>query len=125
MSGDGSPTGLVPKPRCLDDARPYRGFDAEADGPPSSGRVRAEVSGDGPGAPDGMKIDAEERIYRTGPGPGIHVFDRDAQPLGVIRIPEGVANFGFGGEDMRILFVTASTSLYRVALRAAGLALSF
>ena len=125
MSCGGSPTGLVPKPRCLDDARPYRGFDAEADGSLSSDRVQAEVSGEGPGAPDGMKIDADERIYCTGPSPGIHVFGRDAQPLGVIRISEGVANSGFGDEDMRILFVTASTSLYRVALRAAGLALSF
>ena len=102
-----------------------RVFDVGADGSLSSGRVWAEVAGEGPGAPDGMKIDAEERIYCTGPGPGIHVFGRDAAPLGVIRIPEGVANFCFGGADMRTLFVTASTSLYRVALRAAGPELRF
>ena len=118
MSGDGSPAGLLPRPRCPDDARPYRGFDAGADGSLSSDRVQAEVSGEGPGAPDGMKIDAAEPIYRT--GPGIHVFGRDAQPLGVIRISEGVANFCFGGEDMRTLFVTDSTSLYRVPVLAAG-----
>ncbi len=102
-----------------------RVFDVGADGSLSSGRVWAEVAGEGPGAPDGMKIDAEERIYCTGPGPGIHVFGRDAAPLGVIRIPEGVANFCFGGADMRTLFVTASTSLYRVALRAVGPELRF
>ena len=102
-----------------------RVFDVEAGGALSSGRVWAEVAGEGPGLPDGMKIDAEERIYCTGPGPGIHVFARDATPLGIIRIPEGCANFCFGGDDMRTLFVTASTSLYRLPMRAAGLALRF
>ncbi len=102
-----------------------RVFDAAADGSLGPGRVWAEVAGEGPGAPDGMKIDAEERLYCTGPGPGIHVFDSEARLLGVIRIPEPVANFCFGGDDMRTLFVTASTSLYRVPMRAAGPAAQF
>ena len=102
-----------------------RVFKVGADGALSGGEVWAELSGEGPGAPDGMKIDADERLYCTGPGPGIHVFDPEARLLGVIRTPEPVANFCWGGDDMRALFITASTSLYRVAMRASGPPASF
>jgi gluconolactonase len=79
----------------------------------TSGRVWAETKGDKPGAPDGMKLDSAGNIYCCGPG-GIHVFDRDANLLEVIETPEYTANFAWGDDDYRSLFVTASTSLYRI-----------
>jgi len=100
-------------------------FDVAADGSLETDRIWAETTGEGAGAPDGMKIDAEENLYCTGPGPGIHVFDRDANCLGVIRVPEPVANFCFGDDDLCSLFITASTSLYRVRTRVPGLAAAF
>jgi gluconolactonase len=103
-----------------DTARQHiRVFDVESDGTASGGKVWAETKGDGKGAPDGMKIDSEENLYCCGPG-GIHVFDRNGGSLGVIRLPEGAANFAFGGDDCRSLFVTASTSLYRLEVRVPG-----
>lgn len=99
-----------------------RVFDVAGDGGLANGRVWAETTGEGPGGPDGMKIDAEENLYCTGPGPGIHVFDREANCLGVIATPEPVANFCWGDDDMCSLFITASTSLYRVRTRIPGLA---
>ena len=103
-----------------DTARQHiRIFDLKSDGTASGGRVWAETKGEGKGAPDGMKIDSEENLYCCGPG-GIHVFDRQALSLGVIAFPEGVANFTFGGDDYRSLFVTASTSLYRLEVRVPG-----
>lgn len=96
-----------------------RVFDVGADGGISGGKVWAETTGEGAGAPDGMKIDAVGNIYCCGPG-GIHVFDPDAQCLGVVRVPEYVANFCWGDSDYRSLFITASTSLYRIRTRVPG-----
>ena len=77
-----------------------RVFDVGADGDDTGGRVWAQTTGPGDGAPDGMKIDMEGNIYCCGPG-GIHVFDPQATCLGVIKMPEGTANFCFGDEDFR------------------------
>jgi len=101
--------------------RHIRRFDVSADGALGDGRVWAETTGEGKGAPDGMKIDSAGNIYCCGPG-GIHVFAPDAACLGVIRTPETAANFCFGDDDLRSLYVTASTSLYRVRVATPGTA---
>ena len=94
-------------------------FDVQADGSLANSRVWVEVTGEGPGAPDGMKIDRDENLYCCGPG-GIHVFDPSAACLGVIRVPEGAANFTWGGDDLRELFITATSSLYRIRVLVPG-----
>lgn len=94
-------------------------FDVGEDGRLSNSRVWAEVTGEGAGAADGMKVDSAGNVYCTGPG-GIHVFDDKANLLGIILVPEVAANFNFGGDDMRDLFITASTSLYRTRVRVPG-----
>ena len=96
-----------------------RVFEVRADGRLGGSRVWAEPAGDGPGAPDGMKIDAAGNLFCTGPG-GVHVFGPDAVCLGVIRLPEVAANFTWGDPDLCGLFVCASTSLYRVRLALPG-----
>jgi len=96
-----------------------RVFDVKADGTLTNSRVWAETVGEGKGAPDGMKIDTEGNIYCCGPG-GIHVFDPGAACLGVINVPEQTANFCFGDDDFRSLYVTASNSLYRFRVKISG-----
>ena len=96
-----------------------RVFDVDADGGVSNGRVWAELTGDLEGVADGMKIDSQGNLFCTGPG-GIHCFAPDATSLGVIIIPEGVTNFIWGDDDLRSLFITASTSLYRVRVKRPG-----
>ncbi|MBL8674067.1 MAG: SMP-30/gluconolactonase/LRE family protein [Rhodospirillales bacterium] len=96
-----------------------RVFDVGTDGALSGGAVWAEPKGEGRGAPDGMKIDSAGAVFCCGPG-GVHVFAPDATPLGVIRTPETAANFCWGDDDLRSLYITASTSLYRVRLNRAG-----
>ena len=96
-----------------------RVFDVNGEGTLENGRVWAEVTGGSDGAPDGMKVDSQGNLYVTGPG-GIHVFDPDAACLGVIKMPQGCANFCWGDDDLKSLFVTASTSLYRVRVQVAG-----
>ena len=98
-----------------------RAFAVEPDGTLSGGAVWADVTGEGEGAPDGLKIDSEGNVYCCGPA-GVHVFAPDATCLGVIRIPEVVANFNWGDDDLRSLFLTASSSLYRVRTGTPGIA---
>jgi gluconolactonase len=96
-------------------------FDVRADGTLANGRLWARTTGAGAGAPDGMKIDRAGNIYCCGPG-GIHVFASDASCLGVIRMPEYTANFCHGDDDLRSLYVTASTSIYRLRVNIPGVA---
>jgi gluconolactonase len=96
-----------------------RVFDVQPDGTVKGGRVWAATIGDGAGAPDGMKIDSQSNLYSCGPG-GIHVFAPDATCLGVIQVPEYTANFAWGDADFHSLYITASTSLYRIRTRVPG-----
>ena len=103
------------------DRQHIRVFDVQPNGTLANSRVWAETTGEGPGAPDGMKIDSAGNVYCCGPG-GIHVFSPDAACLGVIRMPEYTANFCFGDDDLRSLYVTAATSLYRLRVKTPGTA---
>jgi gluconolactonase len=102
--------------------RHIRAFDLGEGGAVSGGEVWAEVTGELDGVPDGMKMDSAGSLFCTGPG-GIHVFAPDAACLGVILVPEPPANFTWGGEDMRSLFITARTSLYHARVNAPGVKL--
>jgi gluconolactonase len=96
-----------------------RVFDVGPRGELTGSRVWATPSGAGAGGVDGMKVDRAGNLYCTGPG-GVHVFAADATCLGVIALPEAVANFTWGDDDLCSLFLTASTSLYRIPVKIPG-----
>lgn len=91
-----------------------RAFRILPNGRLAGGEIWASTVGDGPGSPDGMKLDHRGNLYCCGPG-GVHVFASDGCCLGVLRIPEAPANLAFGGPDLRDLFVTAESSLRSAA----------
>ncbi len=99
--------------------RKIRAFDVAPDGSLSNNRVFADMSSAEPGVPDGMKVDTEGNVFCTGNG-GTCVFDKEGHYLGTIRTPEIPANCAFGGSDMRTLFFTARTSVYRVRVKVPG-----
>ena len=99
-----------------------RVFDVAEDGRLGNGRVFARTSGDGPGGPDGMKIDSDGNLYCCAAG-GLHIFGADGNLLGRLRTPMQATNFTFGDEDLRGIFLTGITTLYRVRSRIAGLPL--
>jgi len=72
-----------------------------------------------PGSPDGMKVDQQGNVYSTGPG-GVWIFTPEGKPLGIILIPEKAANVAWGGADRKMLYIAASSSMYRVHLNIAG-----
>jgi gluconolactonase len=68
---------------------------------------------------DGMTIDAEGNLYLT--GHGVTVFDKTGKQIDHIDVPEKwSANVCFAGKERRTLFITASESLYSIALRVKG-----
>lgn len=72
------------------------------------------------GAPDGMKVDTEGRLWTTGAG-GVSVHAADGTYLGVFEMDEHAANLTFGGSDFSTLFLTAGTSVYSVETKVRGI----
>ena len=96
-----------------------RAFDVQPDGTLANGRIFAEEEGEN-GVPDGMKVDQQGNVYLTGPD-GIWIFDPAGTHLGVIQVPEVTANLGWGGDDWKTLFITATSSIYRIQLKVSGI----
>ena len=72
-----------------------------------------------PGSPDGMKLDEKGNVYSTGPG-GIWIFSPEGKALGTILISEKTANLAWAGPERKTLYITASSSVYRIRLNIAG-----
>jgi gluconolactonase len=72
-----------------------------------------------PGAPDGMKVDRQGNVYSTGPG-GVWIFSPEGKALGTILVPEPASNVNWAGADRKTLYITASSSIYRVTLKVPG-----
>src|SRR5205823_13935441 len=98
-------------PRSLHDALPIS---------LANGRIFAqEPGGKGDGVPDGMKIDQAGNIYVTGPK-GIWVWNPVGRYLGTIVLPEQPANLAWGDPGYATLYITATTSVYRLRTKSHG-----
>ena len=106
------------------DRQHIRVFDVHKEGTLGNGRLWADLAVDLPGVADGMKMDSEGNLYCSGPG-GIHVFDSNAGLLGRILLPEFAANFTWGDDDLRTLYLAATTTLYRLRVKIPGRQLFF
>ena len=96
-------------------------YEVTADGGLANGRVFFDMTGaPGEEALDGLKVDQRGNLYVSGPG-GLWIISPEAKHLGTIRMPELPANFAWGDEDARTLYMTARTSLYRVRLGIPGI----
>jgi len=106
----------------IDDSeqRNIRVYDLNSDGSLSNGRIfGAEPGGEQEGVPDGMRVDQKGNIYVTGPK-GIWVWDPEGHHLGTIEMPEQPANFNWGDSDYGTLYITATTSVYKLRTKARG-----
>jgi MFS transporter, ACS family, glucarate transporter len=114
------PNGLAFSPdgktMYIDDSerRDIRAYDVGADGMISNGReFGREPGGPHDGVPDGMRVDLAGNLYVTGPK-GIWVWDAAGHHLGTIAMPEQPANLTWGDADYGTLYITATTSVYRL-----------
>ena len=96
-------------------------YTVNADGTLADGKLFFDASSDPrPGSPDGMKVDKDGNLYSAGPG-GIWIFSPDGKHLGTIDIPEKVGNLAWGDADHKTLYITASSSVYRISLKIPGI----
>jgi gluconolactonase len=75
-----------------------------------NGREFVEVN---PGLPDGFRVDEHGNVW-TSSFDSVQVFDTSGRLVERVPVPEKIANLCFGGDDGRTVYITASTSLYRI-----------
>ena len=103
-----------------DDKRNIRVYDVAADGSLTNGRIFGEEPGEkNDGVPDGIKVDKQGNLFVTGPK-GIWVWDAMGNHIGTIVVPEQPANLTWGDKDYRTLYITATTSVYRLTMKTEG-----
>ena len=82
--------------------------------------IFADLRGERPGVPDGMKVDVEGNVYCGGSG-GIWIFDSSGSHLGTIVHGEpATTNMAWGDEDWKTLYFTTRDSLGRIQLKIPG-----
>lgn len=99
-----------------DDPTHIREFEVADDGSLTGGDIFHVVS---PGVADGFRFDTDGNLW-TSAADGVHCISPSGQLLGKIRVPEVVSNVCFGGRGKHVLFITATTSLYSIALNRQG-----
>jgi gluconolactonase len=97
-----------------------RVYDVAADGTLANGRIFGdETGGKHEGVPDGMRVDVAGNLFVVGPK-GIWVWDDKGNHLGTIVLPEQPANLTWGDADYKTLYITATTSVYRLKTKTPG-----
>ena len=84
-----------------------------------SGRVFATLDPGQPGGPDGMKVDAEGRVY-VAVALGVWVFEPGGKLLGILSLPQRPSNLAWGDPDGRALYITAVDHVYKVRFKGVG-----
>ncbi|KAJ53945.1 gluconolactonase [Actibacterium mucosum KCTC 23349] len=98
-----------------DDAQHIRVFDVTDNGL-TGGDVFHTIA---PGCADGIRVDSDGNIWSSA-ADGVHCIAPDGRLLGKILVPELVSNICFGGRAKHQLYITATTSIYRITLNRQG-----
>ena len=95
-------------------------YRVQPDGSVTDGALFLDASHDStPGGPDGIRVDKKGNLYGAGPG-GVWIISPQGKHLGTIKVPETVSNVAWGDKDGKTLYITASTSVYRIKLKVPG-----
>jgi gluconolactonase len=106
-------SGANHEPGSFDPARPHQivAFDL-TDGRRLENERLFSVTN--PGFPDGIKVDADGRVYASSFS-GVQVFDPRGNLIGEINLP-GAVNFTFGGPEGNVLFITTDEAVWAAVL---------
>jgi len=97
------------------DERLVRAWDVERDGKASNPRV--VITGI-EGVPDGLKTDQAGNLYIA--CKGLAIYSPGGKLLRFVEMPETPSNLTFGDPDLKTLYVTARTSVYRIRMPVQG-----
>ncbi|MDE2791078.1 MAG: SMP-30/gluconolactonase/LRE family protein [Paracoccaceae bacterium] len=100
-----------------DDPQHIRVFDLGSDDRLFGGEVFHAID---PGCSDGIRVDTDGNLWSSA-ADGVHCISPNSELLGKILVPELVSNVCFGGRAKHELYVTATTSIYRVSLNRQGI----
>ncbi|MCK5208008.1 MAG: SMP-30/gluconolactonase/LRE family protein [Cyclobacteriaceae bacterium] len=109
----GTPDGKMLYVTDVKDKKTYS-YSIDEDGRLSDKKLFCEMGS------DGMTLDNKGNLYLTNAG-GVFVFDKNGQQIKNVKIDESwTANVCFGGPDMKSLFITAKSGLYRIRMNVKG-----
>lgn len=91
-------------------------YELDLDGRTIKKELWAKTYDEGTGLPDGMKVDKQDNLYCCAQG-GVHVFNKNGRCLGIVKIPEQAGNLCFGDDDMKSIYITASTTIYKIKVK--------
>ena len=94
--------------------RNLRVYEIQGDGGLKNGRIFAEMTEGG----DGLKTDEGGNVWVAAKS-GIWIFNADGKHLGTVSVPESPSNCNWG-EGFRSLYITARTSVYKIATKVSG-----
>lgn len=100
-----------------DDKQHIKVYDIAADGSASNGAIFHKVDA---GISDGIRLDTEGNVWSSA-GDGVHCINPSGRLLGKILVPEVVSNICFGGRAKHVLYITATTSMYKISLNVKGI----
>jgi gluconolactonase len=96
-------------------------YRVKPDGTVADGKVLLDASSfAGPAGPDGIKVDKQGNIWGAGFG-GVWVISPAGKHIGTIHVPERVGNLAWGDQDGKTLYITASTSVYKIRVNVTGI----
>jgi gluconolactonase len=102
-------------------------FDVQPDGKLTNKRnlgkyhgVKATEAPDGAEShADGIAVDANGRIY-VGVEPGVQIFSKTGEYLGMIPVSQRPQNLAFSGPDKKTLYLTGRSAVFSVQMLAQG-----
>lgn len=72
------------------------------------------------GRPDGMKVDRDGNLF-VASTEGIVIFNSQGDRICCLEMPERPSNCAFGEKDLKTLYITARTGLYRIRIHTPGI----
>ena len=106
---------LTPSP-----SRYWMRYEVKSDGSLGEGKVFFDASSESAvGSPDGVKVDQKGNVYGAGPG-GVWIFSPEGKHLATIKFADRVANLNWGGPDLKTLYITASSEVFRIQMKIPG-----
>jgi gluconolactonase len=109
----GTPDGKFLYVADIKDNKTYK-YKISTDGSLSDKKLFAEQGS------DGMTLDNKGNIYLTGTA-GVTIYNKEGQKIKTIEVPsKWTANVCFGGKKKNMLFITASESIYTLAMKVKG-----